>query len=109
MAHPRQMSFFDGDEHPTSVNISIKKKHELVELTHIIDWPEFIELAMDIRAAKVKSNAGKEPHYREILGAIALIWKLKRGFKVYAEFNCSNIKKDDAATPVFIKNKKLRQ
>jgi len=44
-----------------------------VELCHLIDWPEFIELAMDIRAAKVKSNAGKEPHYRELLGAIALM------------------------------------
>lgn len=73
MAHPRQMSFFDGDEHPTSANISIKKNHELVELCHLIDWPEFIELAMDIRASKVKSNAGKEPHYRELLGAIALM------------------------------------
>lgn len=72
MTHPRQMSFFDG-EHPKTATISIKKSHELVELCHLIDWPEFIELAMDIRASKVKSNAGKKPHYRELLGAIAFM------------------------------------
>lgn len=72
MAHPRQMSFY-GDEHPTTATISIKKNHELIELCHLIDWTEYAELAMDIRSSKVKSNAGKEPHYRELLGAIALM------------------------------------
>jgi hypothetical protein len=66
------MSFF-GDEHPTTATISIKKNHELVERCHLIDGPEYMELAMDIHASKVKSNAGKEPHYRELLGAIALM------------------------------------
>lgn len=72
MAHPRQMSFFDGVR-STTATISIKKNHELVELCHLIDWTEFTELAMDIRASKVKSNAGREPHYRELLGAITLM------------------------------------
>jgi len=63
MAHPRQMSFFAGDEHLMSANISIKKNHELVELAHIIDWPEFIDVAMDFRVLKVRSNARKELHY----------------------------------------------
>ena len=72
MAHPRQMSFFDG-QHPMNANISIKENHELVELCHLIDWPECIELAMDIRAMRIKSHAGREPHYRELLGAVVLM------------------------------------
>lgn len=72
MAHPRQMSFFDG-QHPMNANINIKENHELVELCHLIDWPECIELAMDIRAMRIKSHAGREPHYRELLGAVVLM------------------------------------
>ncbi len=46
MANPRQMGLFDG-HHPKSTHISIKEKHELVQLTDLTPWPELIEAAMD--------------------------------------------------------------
>lgn len=72
MANPRQMGLFDG-HHPKSAHISIKEKHELVQLTDMAPWPEMIEAAQCIRASKVKALVGPEPHYRELLGAIALM------------------------------------
>jgi hypothetical protein len=36
-------------------------------------WPKLIEIAQDIRASKVKALVGPDPHYRELLGAIALM------------------------------------
>ncbi|MBK7845551.1 MAG: hypothetical protein IPJ71_18045 [Bdellovibrionales bacterium] len=35
-------------------------------------WPDPIGAAQGIRASKVKALVGPEPHYRELLGAIAL-------------------------------------
>lgn len=72
MANPRQIGFFDHI-HPTSANISIREDHELLRLTKVIPWPEAVELAMEIRASKVKALSGPEPHYRELLGAVALM------------------------------------
>ncbi len=72
MANPRQIGLFDG-HHPKSAHISIKDKHELVQLTDLTPWPELIEAAQGIRALKVKALVGPEPHYRELLGAIALM------------------------------------
>jgi hypothetical protein len=72
MASPRQMGLFDG-HHPKSAHISIKEKHELVQLADAAPWPQMIEEAMGIRASKVKALVGPEPHYRELLGAIALM------------------------------------
>lgn len=72
MANPRQMGLFDG-HHPKSALIAIKEKHELLQLTEMIPWPELIERAQDLRASKVKALVGPEPHYRELLGAIALM------------------------------------
>jgi hypothetical protein len=67
-----QMGLFDG-QHPKVATISIKDKHELVQLADIAPWPDIIESAMSIRASKVKALVGPEPHYRELLGAIALM------------------------------------
>lgn len=56
MANPRQKGLFDG-HHPKSAHISIKDKHELVQLTDLAPWPELIEVAQGIRALKVKASA----------------------------------------------------
>lgn len=72
MANPRQIGFFDNN-HPKSANIIIKDKHELIQLTDVTPWSKMIETAIDIRAAKVKGFSGPEPHYRELLGAVALM------------------------------------
>jgi IS5 family transposase len=72
MQNPRQLGLFDG-QHPKTANISIRDKHELVRLTDVAPWPEMIEMAMSIRASKVKALSGPEPHYRELLGAVALM------------------------------------
>lgn len=72
MINPRQVGFFDG-KHPKSAMISIKDKHELVRLADVAPWPDMIETAMQIRVSKVKALVGPEPHYRELLGAVALM------------------------------------
>ena len=72
MTNPKQMGFFDKI-HPISAMIEIKQNHELLRLTEVIPWPEQIEIAMNIRASKVKALVGPEPHYRELLGAVALM------------------------------------
>ncbi len=72
MVNPRQIGFFDGI-HPVQADIRIKENHELLQLTKMISWPELIEAAQGIRASKVKALVGPEPHYRELLGAIALM------------------------------------
>mgnify|MGYP000984664573 CR=1 FL=1 len=61
MRNPRQMGLFDG-HHPKSAHLSIKEKHELVQLTELTPWPELIEAAQNIRATKVKALVGPEPH-----------------------------------------------
>ena len=72
MINPHQMGLFDG-RHPKSAHISIKEKHELLRLADLTPWPDLIEAAQGIRASKVKALVGPEPHYRELLGAIALM------------------------------------
>src|SRR5271166_4266249 len=72
MINPKQMGLFDGI-HPKSAQIVIKDKHELVQLTDVAPWSKLIEVAQDIRASKVKAMVGPDPHYRELLGAIALM------------------------------------
>lgn len=72
MANPRQIGFFDSI-HPIQADIRIKENHELLRLTKMIQWPEMIEMAMNIRASKVKALVGPQPHYRELLGAVALM------------------------------------
>ena len=72
MTNPKQMGFFDSI-HPKTAMIHIKENHELLRLTEVIPWPEQIEIAMNCRASKVKALVGPEPHYRELLGAVALM------------------------------------
>lgn len=70
MTNPKQLGFFDSI-HPVRALIEIKENHELLRLAKVIPWPEQIEIAMNCRAAKVKALVGPEPHYRELLGAVA--------------------------------------
>ena len=72
MTNPKKMGFFDGI-HPKSAHIVIKDKHELVQLTDMTPWSKLIEVAQDIRASKVKAMVGPDPHYQELLGAVALM------------------------------------
>ena len=57
----------------TRVKIVLGENHELVRLTHALDWDDLIEKAMQIRETKIKGPSGPEPHYRELLGAVALM------------------------------------
>ena len=72
MTNPKQIGFFDNI-HPITATIHIKENHELLRLAKVIPWPEQIEIAMNCRAARVKALVGPEPHYRELLGAVALM------------------------------------
>jgi hypothetical protein len=72
MTNPKQICFFDGN-HPKSATISIKDRHELVLLADLLPWQELIETAINIRMSRVKVASGPEPHYRELLGAVALM------------------------------------
>lgn len=72
MTNPKQMGFFDTI-HPVTATIHISENHELLRLAKVIPWPEQIEIAMNCRASKVKALVGPEPHYRELLGAVALM------------------------------------
>ncbi len=72
MTNPLQMGFFD-QSHPRSANIAIKSNHELLRFADIFPWPQAIQVAMDIRAMRAKALSGPEPHYRELLGAVALM------------------------------------
>lgn len=72
MTNPKQIGFFDHI-HPKQANIQIKENHELLQLEKVIPWPDQIEIAMNCRASKVKALVGPEPHYRELLGAVALM------------------------------------
>ena len=66
----RQMDLFSQ---ATRVKIVLGENHELVRLTHALDWDDLIEKAMQIRETKIKGPSGPEPHYRELLGAVALM------------------------------------
>lgn len=72
MANPRQIGFFDAN-HPKSANIIIRDNHELLQLAEVMPWPEMIDTAINVRASRVKGLSGPHPHYRELLGAVALM------------------------------------
>lgn len=72
MANPRQTGFFDRN-HPKSALITIRDQHELILLADMIPWPDLIETAINIRLSQVKADSGPQPHFRELLGAVALM------------------------------------
>ena len=63
----RQGEFFARS---TKSTIAIDKNHRLVLMTHEIDWTELQEVVQAIRMSKLKSEAGRPPHLRALIGAV---------------------------------------
>lgn len=59
-------------EQSTQVKIVLRKDHELVKLTNLINWTELTTIAMTIRDG-TKAMSGPVPRYRQLLGAVALM------------------------------------
>lgn len=59
-------------EQSTRVKIVLKRDHELVKLTGLLNWHELTEIAMTQRDSK-KAVCGSQPRYRALLGAVALM------------------------------------
>jgi hypothetical protein len=72
MVNPKQLGFFDHC-HPKSATINIRENHELMRLSDVVPWHELIDVAQDIRLAKVKAATGPDPRYQELLGAVVLM------------------------------------
>ncbi|MCP3686616.1 MAG: hypothetical protein GY861_28595 [bacterium] len=70
MANPYQMLLINQ---PTKAEIILDESHDLVVLTKIINWDRLTELSMTVRESKIRKTTGPEPHYRELLGAVALM------------------------------------
>ena len=51
----------------------VPEDHELARMEKIIDWDALMEIAMTNRLSSIKAATGPEPHYRELLGAVALM------------------------------------
>jgi hypothetical protein len=65
----RQPELFPRSKRPT---VPIEEKHRLVVLTDMLDWDELLGLVESIRAERLKSNAGRPPHLRALVGALLL-------------------------------------
>jgi len=52
--------------------IEIEENHRLVRLTDELDWTALEELVQEIRASKLKNQAGRPPHLRALIGAVVL-------------------------------------
>src|SRR5687768_11390779 len=65
----RQAELFPRSRRPT---IAIEENHRLVLMTEAIDWTDLLEVVEQIRLSKVKNGAGRPPHLRAMVGAIAL-------------------------------------
>jgi hypothetical protein len=71
MANARQVHIFDTQ--PQQAMITIRENHELMMLSDMLPWIELIDMAASVRATKIKGVSGRQPHYRELLGAVALM------------------------------------
>ena len=76
------MSLFQPSlfEQSTRVKIALKEDHELVILTGLINWMDLTNLAMTIRDSK-KAVSGRQPRYRALLGAVALMATRKMTYR----------------------------
>lgn len=66
-AASRQGELFPRSRRPV---ITIDEKHRYVQMTDELDWTELEELVQSIRMAKLKSEAGRPPHLRALIGAL---------------------------------------
>lgn len=78
----QQMGLF---EQPVRAIVEVDMNHELVQMEKLIDWDKLTWMAMDLRKNHVKAIAGKEPHYRELLGAVVLMAQRKVPYRVAAD------------------------
>jgi hypothetical protein len=65
----RQAELFRRSTRPV---IAIEENHRLVRLTDELDWTELELQVEQIRRSKLKSEAGRPPHLRALIGAIVL-------------------------------------
>ena len=72
MATPRRQRSRQGELFARSkrATIALDENHRLVLMTHEIDWTELQELVQAIRMSKLKSEAGRPPHLRALIGAV---------------------------------------
>jgi len=66
----RQPELFPRSKRPT---IQLPENHPIVVLTDNVDWTEMETRAEKIRERKLKNAAGRPPHLRATLGALALM------------------------------------
>ena len=66
----RQLDLFARSKRPT---IPLPDNHPMVVLTDSVDWTEMEARAQQIRTRKLKNAAGRPPHLRATLGALALM------------------------------------
>lgn len=72
MATPRRQRSRQGELFARSIRatIALEENHRLVLMTHEIDWTELLEVVQAIRLSKLKSEAGRPPHLRALIGAV---------------------------------------
>jgi len=75
---PFQPSLFGQS---TRVKIVLNEEHELVKLSHLVNWTTLITMAATIRASKVKKETGPQPQYRALLGVLALMAMRKMTYR----------------------------
>jgi transposase, IS5 family len=63
----RQAELFRRSTRPL---IALDENHRLVVMTDEIDWTELQEIVQAIRLSKLKSEAGRPPHLRVLIGAL---------------------------------------
>jgi hypothetical protein len=69
-AGSRQLDLFPRSKRPI---IPLADDHPLVVLTDTVDWTELEARAQQIRSKKLKNAAGRPPHLRATLGALAFM------------------------------------
>lgn len=65
----RQAELFRRSTRPV---IAIEENHRLVRLTDELDWTDLELVVEEIRRSKLKSEAGRPPHLRALIGAVVL-------------------------------------
>src|SRR6266581_7357802 len=63
----RQAELFARSTRPV---IALDENHRYVRMTEELDWTELEELVQAIRMSKLKSEAGRPPHLRALIGAL---------------------------------------
>ena len=69
-AGSRPLALFPRSQRPT---IPLADDHPLVVLTDTVDWTEMEARAQQLRTKKLKHAAGRPPHLRATLGALAFM------------------------------------